>query len=92
MVDEVAERVRSLGGKAHGTLAEFSQHSRLTEQPGKQPAALAMVALVLFTAATTGLLSYQSILAVSLPRGLESIDNHVSVLASELRRSAAAAH
>ena len=44
MVDEVAERARSLGGKAHGTLAEFSQHSRLTEQPGKQPASLAMVA------------------------------------------------
>jgi PAS domain S-box-containing protein len=52
---------------------------------------LAMVALVFFTAATTGLLSYQSILAVSLPRGLDSIDNHVSLLASELRRSAAAA-
>ncbi|MGH7348627.1 MAG: Dps family protein [Candidatus Rokuibacteriota bacterium] len=44
IVDEVAERARSLGGKAFGTLAEFSQHSRLKEQPGKQPAALTMVA------------------------------------------------
>ncbi len=44
IVDDVAERARSLGGKAYGTLAEFSQHSRLKEQPGKQPAALIMVA------------------------------------------------
>lgn len=43
IVDEVAERARSLGGKAFGTLAEFSQHSRLKEQPGRQPAALTMV-------------------------------------------------
>jgi len=40
----VAERARSLGGKAYGTLAEFSQHTRLKEQPGKQPPALTMVA------------------------------------------------
>ena len=44
MADEVAERARSVGGKAYGTLAEFSQHSRLKEQPGKQPAAATMVA------------------------------------------------
>jgi starvation-inducible DNA-binding protein len=44
MVDDVAERARSLGGKAYGTLTEFSQHSRLKEQPGRQPAALTMVA------------------------------------------------
>src|SRR4026209_2974976 len=44
MADEVAERARSGGGKAYGTLAEFSQHSRLKEQPGKQPAAATMVA------------------------------------------------
>jgi starvation-inducible DNA-binding protein len=43
VVDEVAERARALGGKAFGTLAEFSQHSRLKEQPGKQPPALTMV-------------------------------------------------
>ena len=44
VVDDVAERARSLGGKALGTLAEFSQHTRLQEQPGKQPPALSMVA------------------------------------------------
>ncbi len=44
IVDEVAERARSLGGKAWGTLAEFSQHSRLKEQPGEYPPALTMVA------------------------------------------------
>jgi starvation-inducible DNA-binding protein len=44
MVDDVAERARSLGGKAYGTLTEFSQHTRLKEQPGRQPAALPMVA------------------------------------------------
>ena len=44
MVDEVAERARSVGGKAYGTLAEFSQHARLKEHPGEQPAALTMVA------------------------------------------------
>ena len=43
VVDDVAERARSLGGKAYGTLAEFSQHTRLKEQPGKQPPALTMV-------------------------------------------------
>jgi starvation-inducible DNA-binding protein len=44
VVDDVAERARSLGGRASGTLAEFSQHTRLKEQPGKQPPALTMVA------------------------------------------------
>jgi starvation-inducible DNA-binding protein len=44
VVDDVAERARSLGGKAFGTLAEFSQTTRLEEQPGKQPPAPAMVA------------------------------------------------
>jgi len=44
IVDDVAERARSLGDKAYGTLVEFSQHTRLKEQPGKQPPALTMVA------------------------------------------------
>jgi starvation-inducible DNA-binding protein len=44
VVDDVAERARSLGGKAYGTLVEFSQHTRIKEQPGKQPPALTMVA------------------------------------------------
>ncbi len=43
IVDEVAERGRALGGKAAGTLAEFSQQTRLKEQPGQYPDARAML-------------------------------------------------
>ncbi|MCI0624155.1 MAG: DNA starvation/stationary phase protection protein [Acidobacteria bacterium] len=43
VVDEIAERVRSLGGMAIGTLAEFAQHSRLKEFPGNYPDAREMV-------------------------------------------------
>lgn len=35
--DEVAERVRSLGGFAIGTLAEFQEQSILKEEPGVRP-------------------------------------------------------
>src|SRR2546422_9164290 len=35
IVDEVAERARSLGGHAFGTLEEFSKSARLKESPGK---------------------------------------------------------
>jgi starvation-inducible DNA-binding protein len=38
LIDEVAERVRMLGGRAMGTMAEFLQHTRLKEEPGKPPA------------------------------------------------------
>ena len=47
IVDEVAERARALGGRALGTLAEFSQHTRLGEHPGKYPAAQRMLANLL---------------------------------------------
>ena len=33
MIDEIAERARALGGASFGTLAEFSKHTRLKEQP-----------------------------------------------------------
>lgn len=35
IVDEVAERARSVGGRSFGTLSEFEKHSRLKEEPGK---------------------------------------------------------
>jgi starvation-inducible DNA-binding protein len=35
IVDDVAERARTLGGPAFGTLAEFAQHTRLKEHPGR---------------------------------------------------------
>ena len=40
-VDDVAERVRTLGGRASGTLAEFVQQGRLKERPGDRPDAVA---------------------------------------------------
>lgn len=42
-VDEVAEVARAFGGWALGTLAEFSQQTRLTEHPGRYPKAHDMI-------------------------------------------------
>ena len=42
-IDETAERARSLGVRAHGTMAEFTKHARLEEDPGF-PDAMTMVA------------------------------------------------
>jgi starvation-inducible DNA-binding protein len=47
IVDDVAERVRVLGGQALGTLAEFAQQKRLKEEPGHQPPARDMLATLL---------------------------------------------
>src|SRR5947207_7616343 len=47
VVDGVAERARALGGHAHGTLAEFTKHTRLKEQPGACPDAKAMLTQLL---------------------------------------------
>jgi starvation-inducible DNA-binding protein len=44
IIDEAAERARALGGRALGTLAEFSKHARLKETPGKVPDAKGMLA------------------------------------------------
>ncbi|MCU0493082.1 MAG: DNA starvation/stationary phase protection protein [Chloroflexaceae bacterium] len=46
-IDDVAERVRSIGEHPIGTLQEFMQHSHLQEEPGQQPAAMQMVANLL---------------------------------------------
>ena len=43
LADEVAERARMMGGRAIGTMAEFSQQTRLSEQPGEAPEARKMV-------------------------------------------------
>ena len=47
VVDDVAERARSLGGWALGTLKEFSQHARLNEHPDEYPNARQMIANLL---------------------------------------------
>ncbi|MDH3314096.1 MAG: DNA starvation/stationary phase protection protein [Nitrosopumilus sp.] len=36
-IDDIAERVRQLGGKAIGTLDELKSHTRLPEHPGQYP-------------------------------------------------------
>ena len=43
VVDEVAERVRALGGRALGSLTEFLKQTRLKEQPEKSVGGLEMV-------------------------------------------------
>ncbi|MGH7847376.1 MAG: Dps family protein [Candidatus Binatia bacterium] len=47
VVDDVAERARSLGGSALGTLTEFTQRTRLKEHPGQHPSAREMIANLL---------------------------------------------
>lgn len=46
-VDQVAERVRQLGGRAAGTLAEFLKTTRLKESPKARPEAAAMLQALL---------------------------------------------
>jgi starvation-inducible DNA-binding protein len=43
VVDEVAERARTLGGRALGTLTEFLEAARLKEQPRRVPEAREMI-------------------------------------------------
>ncbi len=45
--DDVAERARSLGATAFGTMKEFLDNTRLKENPGKNPEAEAMIAVLL---------------------------------------------
>ncbi|MBE2182155.1 MAG: DNA starvation/stationary phase protection protein [Anaerolineae bacterium] len=43
-MDEIAERIRQLGGIALGTLAEMQEHTALKEQPGINPDEKGMIA------------------------------------------------
>jgi len=47
VVDEVAERVRTVGGWPYGTVSEFLKHARLKEQPGRVANPKAMLANLL---------------------------------------------
>jgi starvation-inducible DNA-binding protein len=47
VIDEVAERVRALGGRAFGTLEEFRATARLGEKAGAAPPARDMLAALL---------------------------------------------
>ncbi len=46
-VDDVAERARSIGGIAFGTMREFLDNTRLKENPGKNPESEAMIVVLL---------------------------------------------
>lgn len=46
-IDDVAERIRALGGKTPATLAEFVKAATLKEHPGKYPSAKSMIANLL---------------------------------------------
>jgi starvation-inducible DNA-binding protein len=46
-VDVIAERTRSIGGTAFGTMREFLDNTRLKENPGKIPESEAMIAVLL---------------------------------------------
>jgi starvation-inducible DNA-binding protein len=46
-IDEIAERIRSLGGVAPGSMKEFLKLSRLDEQPGGKLEAEKMIAALL---------------------------------------------
>lgn len=46
-IDDVAERIRSLGGKTPATLSEFTKTARLTEHPNEYPKASIMIANLL---------------------------------------------
>ena len=47
IVDDVAERARSLGGNALGTMSEFLKHTRLKEQAAHYPGSRGMLANLL---------------------------------------------
>ncbi len=47
VVDEVAERARTLGGHALGTLGELAERARLAEKPGDHPDAGTMLSHLL---------------------------------------------
>ncbi|KXK23891.1 MAG: Ferritin, Dps family protein [Chloroflexi bacterium OLB15] len=46
-MDEIAERIRQLGGIAPGTLAEMQEYATLSEQPGINPDEKGMIANLL---------------------------------------------
>lgn len=46
-IDEIAERIRSLGGRAPGTMTEFLKQARLKETPGESPNARGMLSQLL---------------------------------------------
>lgn len=46
-IDEIAERIRSLGGTASGAMASFVKRARLSEDTGRPPKDTAMISALL---------------------------------------------
>lgn len=46
-IDEIAERIRSLGSKTPSSLSEFQKNSQLEEHPGEYPSASSMASNLL---------------------------------------------
>jgi len=47
VVDEVAERARTVGSISFGTLVEFLKHTRLKEEAGRNPGPRGMISILL---------------------------------------------
>jgi NADH:ubiquinone oxidoreductase subunit K len=52
---------------------------------------MAMVGLVLFAIAVTGILTYRNLLDVAVPRSLQRLGGHVELVAAELQAVVSAA-
>ena len=74
VIDDVAERARTLGGHAVGTLTEFKQLGRLKEQPGRRPAARQML---------QDLLADHETVIRTLRKDLETADKHEDAATSD---------
>lgn len=68
IIDDTAEIIRQYGAKAPGTLVEFQQHTRLSEEPGVYPPAMEMVRHLVD--------DHESIIR-SLREGIESADDDI---------------
>jgi starvation-inducible DNA-binding protein len=65
VIDDVAERARALGGRASGSLAEFTKSARLPEDPGAVPSAKAML---------TSLLADHEAVVTTLRADIDTVD------------------
>ncbi|MET0262963.1 MAG: DNA starvation/stationary phase protection protein [Rariglobus sp.] len=66
-IDEIAERIRALGGTAPGSMAAFLKLARLSEHTGKTPKASAMI---------EALLADHEAIVTALRKAIELADKH----------------
>jgi PAS domain S-box-containing protein len=78
---DLLRRGRSLF-EATASLSKWLLHEGANSLPIRL--ATTMVALVVLTATVAGFLNYRNVAAIAIPRALERIDKHASLLAAEL--------